>query len=85
LNKVSPKSNSEKPGFFKLIEKTMNSTALKLAQRTIEKGTPDILINVSSDTCGTYDFYIAEELVEIGRFSTKKCLDEFEMKKNINS
>jgi NTE family protein len=84
LYKVSPKSNHEKLGYFKLIEKTINSTALKLAQLTIEKGAPDILINISRDTCGTYDFYMAEELIEIGRISAQKCLDEFEVKETAN-
>jgi NTE family protein len=85
LYKVSPKSKNERLGYFTLIEKTINSTALKLAQLTIEKGAPDILINISRDTCGTYDFYMAEELVEIGRFSAQKCLDEFEIKETVNS
>ena len=85
LYKVNPKSKNEKLGYFTLIEKTINSTALKLAQLTIEKGAPDILINISRDTCGTYDFYKAEELVEIGRISAQKCLDEFEMKETVNA
>ena len=81
LYKVSPKSKAEKLGYFTLIEKTINAAALKLAKLTIEKGSPDILINISRDTCGTYDFYMAEELIEIGRISAQNYLDAFEKKK----
>ncbi len=49
-----------------------------MVQLSIEKNPPDILVNISRDTCGTYDFYRAEELVEIGRQSAIKTLDEFE-------
>jgi NTE family protein len=80
LYKVSPKSKKEKLGYFTLLEQTFNSAAMKLAQLTIEKGSPDILVNISRYTCGTYDFYKAAELVEIGRISAIKSLDEFEKK-----
>ena len=84
LYKVSPKSKKEKLGYFTLLEQTFNSAAMKLAQLTIEKGSPDILVNISRHTCGTYDFYRAAELVEIGRISAIKSLDEFESKKMVN-
>ncbi len=80
LYKISPKSKKEKLGYFTLLEQTFNSAAMKLAQLTIEKGSPDILVNISRHTCGTYDFYKAAELVEIGRISAMKSLDEFEKK-----
>ena len=45
---------------------------------TIEKYPPDILIQVSRNSCGTFDFYKAEELVEIGRHAAierlRSCL-----------
>lgn len=83
LYKVSPKTKKEKLGYFTLLEQTFNSAAMKLAQLTIEKGSPDILVNVSRHTCGTYDFYKAAELIEIGRISAIKSLDEFESKKMV--
>lgn len=83
LYKESPKQKKEKLGYFTLLEQTFNSAAMKLAQLTIEKGSPDILINISRHTCGTYDFYKAAELIEIGRISAIKSLDEFESKKMV--
>jgi NTE family protein len=78
LNIISPKPRKEKLGYFTLIDKTIVSASLQLVQLSIEKNPPDILVNISRDTCGTYDFYRAEELVEIGRQSAIKTLDEFE-------
>ena len=80
LNIISPKPKKEKIGYFNLIDKTIVSASLQLVQLAIEKNPPDILVNISRDTCGTYDFYRAEELVEIGRQSAIKTLDEFERK-----
>jgi len=78
VNIISPKLKKEKIGYFTLIDKAIVSASLQLVQFSIEKNPPDILVNISRDTCGTYDFYRAEELVEIGRQSAIKILNEFE-------
>jgi len=36
---------------------------------------PDILIEISRKSCGTFDFFKAEELVEIGRFAANNRLN----------
>ena len=48
-----------------------------ISRLSIEKYPPDILIEVSHDACGTYDFYKAEELVEIGRYAAAKSINEY--------
>jgi len=80
VNIISPKLKKEKIGYFTLIDKAIVSASLQLVQFSIEKNPPDILVNISRDTCGTYDFYRAEELIEIGRQSAIKTLNEFEKK-----
>jgi NTE family protein len=81
LNIISPKSKKEKISYFTLLDKTYVSASLQMVQLNIEKHSPDILVNISRDTCGTYDFYKAEELVEIGRLAAINRLDEFEKEK----
>ncbi len=81
LNIISPKPKKEKLGYFTLIDKTIVSASLQMVQLTIEKYPPDILVNISRDTCGTYDFYKADELIEIGRMAAIESLDEFENEK----
>jgi NTE family protein len=81
LNIISPKPRKEKISYFTLIDKTIVSASLQLVQLSIQKNPPDILVNISRDTCGTYDFYKAEELVEIGRITASNSLDQFEMER----
>lgn len=76
LQKVSPLSNNERFGYFDLINKTISVMTEHIAQTTIERYPPDIMINISKDSCGIFDFYKAEELVEIGRYATIKYLDD---------
>lgn len=83
LNIISPKQKKGKIGYFTLIDKTIVSASLQMVQLTIEKNPPDILVNISRDTCGTYDFYKAAELVEIGRIAAMKSLDEFEKQNKV--
>lgn len=79
LHDILPKKNKkEKLGYFSLLDKTLTSVMLQLAKLTIEKGNPDILINISRDACGTYDFYKAKELIEIGRHAAITMLDKVE-------
>lgn len=70
------RSEHEKLGYFSLLDKTLTTGTLQMAQLTIEKGNPDILINVSRDVCGTYDFFMAKELIEIGRHAASTTLDK---------
>ena len=48
----------------------------------IEKYPPDILINVSRNSCDIFDFYKAEELVEIGRHAAIQSINEYNQKRN---
>lgn len=85
LNIISPKQKKGKIGYFTLIDKTIVSASLQMVQLTIEKNPPDILVNISRDTCGTYDFYKAAELVEIGRIAGMESLDEFEKQNKVKN
>lgn len=69
------KENEHKLGFLSLIDNTLTTGMLRLAQMTIEKGSPDILIETSRDICGTYDFYKAKEVIEVGRIAARNVLD----------
>lgn len=68
------KDKEHKLGFLSLIDNTLTTGMLRLAQLTIENGNPDILIETSRDICGTYDFYKAEEVIETGRLAARKVL-----------
>jgi NTE family protein len=66
LYKTSPSNHKEKLSYFNLIDKTISLMINQMAQMSLSTFYPDILINISRETCGNFDFYKAEELVEIG-------------------
>ncbi|MCF8345976.1 MAG: patatin-like phospholipase family protein [Bacteroidales bacterium] len=57
----------ERLGYFDLINKTISLMTTHMAQLSLEKYPPDLLISVSGESCGTFDFYKAKEMVERGR------------------
>jgi NTE family protein len=69
-----PENHNEKLGYFNLISRTLNLMTEYIAQANLEKYPPDIMINISRYSCEMYDFYKAEELVEIGRHATAEVL-----------
>jgi len=73
-----PQSNEETMGYFNLIDTTISLMTYSLAQKSLLHYAPDVLIEVSRDACGTYDFYKAVELVEMGREATTSALNHFE-------
>ncbi len=81
--------HSETSKFEKFWEKTFNFSedpkglAINLMMDYIEKYrmaeyTPDIIINVSKNLCGVFDFHKHDKIVEIGQKIAKEVLDNFE-------
>jgi NTE family protein len=54
-------------GFFDLMTKSFDLTQDKLTALTIEFYKPDIVVNISRDACGIFEFYRANEIIECGR------------------
>jgi NTE family protein len=42
----------------------------KISDLTLEKHKPDLLINISKESFGTYDFYKAKEIIKEGERAT---------------
>jgi len=77
LNKILPKKSHQNLGYFNLINKSIGLMSNQLSSLILKEYNPDILINVSRKTCGLFDFYKSEELVEIGRSETIKSIQKF--------
>lgn len=52
---------------FELMESSYSFTQDRLTEVMIEHYKPDILVEVSRETCDTFEFYKAKELIEIGK------------------
>lgn len=77
LNEILPKNSKEHLNYFTLINKSTGLLTHHLALMNIEKYKPDMLINISRHSCGTFDFFKSEELVEIGRQAAIKSINDY--------
>lgn len=69
-----PKNSELNLGYFDLISQTISLMTNHTTQLLMERLSPDILIEVSLDSCELYDFYKAEEMVELGRHAAQRKL-----------
>lgn len=79
IKEVSPfkkdlSATEEKMGYFDVINKTMNMLINKVAEEMMKSYSPDVLIEVSREACGIFDFYKAEQQVERGRLAARRVL-----------
>jgi NTE family protein len=77
----SPRSHKEKMGYYKLIDKTISLMTDHMAKLALKEFKPDVLIEVSHEACGTFDFYKAGEMVEMGREATTASMNRWETNK----
>jgi len=74
LAKLFPGNKKENMGYFNLIGVTTSLMLLQIAKLTLELNPPDLLIEISRQSCGIFDFYKATELIELGRKETIKAV-----------
>jgi len=46
----------------------------KISDLTLDKQQPDLLISISKDAFGTFDFYKAKQIIEEGEIVTRNTL-----------
>ncbi|MDB5138640.1 MAG: rssA [Mucilaginibacter sp.] len=78
LHKINPAKHEEKFGYFDIINKTMSLITYHTGQLSLEKYKPDILISISHECCGTFEFYKAEEMIAAGKSAAVKSLEVYE-------
>jgi NTE family protein len=74
LNNLIPTKKTEDIGIFNLTNKSISTMMRKISDLTLEKHKPDLLINISKESFGTYDFYKAKEIIEEGESATLSAL-----------
>jgi len=71
--------SEEKLGYLDLINRTISLMTHEMGLLSLEKYPPDILVQVSGEGCGIFDFYKAKEIVERGRRAAQRVLQEQEI------
>lgn len=77
IQSINPLGHEEHFGYFDVINKTISMMTYHTTQIALQKHTPDIVINVSHDSCGVYDFFKAHDMVEMGRHVAEKSIGAY--------
>lgn len=75
LTKTFSSSGDADLGYFSLASTVFDLMTMRMAEDRIQEYAPEVLINVSRESCNVFDFYKAEEQVEAGRRAAIKTLD----------
>ena len=75
---IQERNSVRSVNYFDLVDNTIASATNQLAQMTIERYPPEILIEISRKSAGTFEFLKSKELIEIGRLAAKKTLDSIQ-------
>lgn len=68
-------------GLFDIMNMSFELTISQLVNYSLKENKPDLLIQIPRNCAGTFEFYSAEKLIEMGRFAAKHYLDKFETSK----
>ena len=77
LHKMSPFDQEEKLGFFDLMNRTITLMTYQITQLSLAQHAPDLLIQISRESCGAYDFYRAAEMAELGHQAAETQIDAY--------
>jgi NTE family protein len=64
---IKAEERIERFGFFDLLTKSYDMTLDRLTELMIDVHKPDVVVNISRDACGIFEFYRANEIIEEGR------------------
>lgn len=77
-----PRNKKENMGYINLIGGTTSLMLSQISKLTLEMNPPDLLIEVSKYSCGTFDFYKAKELIELGKMAAIEALEKLNIQKS---
>ncbi len=72
------RSHEERMSYFNLIDRTISLMTNHMAQMSMKNFPPDVMIEISRDACGTFDFFKAGELLDMGRAAAVEALNKLE-------
>lgn len=70
------KGTDKKIGQYEIIDRSIHMLIIEKSKIILQNYPPDILINISREMCGTFDFLKAKKIIEIGRLATLEALQK---------
>lgn len=64
-------------GYFSLLTRTIDLMTMQMSELALQRCHPDIVVEISHESCSIFDFYKAEEMVETGRQVARATLASF--------
>ena len=80
LDKLISNDKKKKLGYFDILNDSFEIMRDELVKLSLENNPPDILIETPRDICNIYDFYKADELIEMGHKATVKSIKNYNNK-----
>jgi NTE family protein len=77
LKRHPQEDEDENLGYFSLLSRTIDLMTMQMADLTLKNHRPDILVEISHNSCSIFDFYKAEEMVETGRQVARATLNAY--------
>jgi NTE family protein len=77
MSKLINTGDKKRMGFLTLFDITTKAMIHKIAKQNIAYHQPDILINIPKHSANTFDFYKADQLIEIGQVAANKAISEY--------
>jgi len=74
------KTEKEKLGHLSLLDRSFDMMQNKISQYEIANNQPDILVSISKTACGTFDFYLADKMIELGKQTFNEALKNYDKK-----
>lgn len=69
-------NNNDNLGYINLASKATHIMMSQITKLTLELFPPDFLVEIPSDTCGTFEFYKSLELINLGENAMARCLEQ---------
>jgi NTE family protein len=66
--------SNKKLSFFEVLIKSFDMMQDRLVQETLKEISPDVLVRISRKCCGTFEYYTAREMIQIGRAALENAL-----------
>ena len=74
MSHLFPAHKKDSIGYFELITETSSLMLSQISKLNLELNPPDLLIEISRQAGGTFDFHKADELIKLGRKEAKIAL-----------
>jgi len=84
LSKLISTGDKHSLGYYSLLNSTSSAMIHRIANMSIEKYKPDIVINIPCNSAGTFDFFRAEELIELGEKTATEAIRIYLSKSQIS-